>query len=358
MKTSPRRILRYDTVVIGGGQAGLAVGHHLAKHDIDFAILDGAQRVGDSWRNRWDSLRLFTPARYSGLPGMPFPDAPEHFPDKDQVADYLERYAERFELPVCLNTRVSALRREGPDFVLDTSDAQFVARNVVVATGPFQRARVPPMAKQLRTDIHQLHSHQYRNPFELPEGDVLVVGAGNSGAQIALELSAFRTVTLAGRDIARLPRTMLGGGIFRWVWPVFRRLDLGTRLGRRLRDRTSGGDPLIGIAPRDFVSHGIRRVGRVTEVRDGLPHAGDLEMSPRVVLWSTGYASDFGWIQLPTIQGNGVPRHERGVAQPPGLYFVGLRFLYRQSSALLGGVGEDAAFVAAEIAARGVLPPH
>jgi putative flavoprotein involved in K+ transport len=359
------RVLRYDTIVVGGGQAGLAVGHHLAERDIDFVILDGASRIGDSWRNRWDSLLLFTPARYSGLPGMPFPDAPGRFPDKDQVADYLERYAERFDLPVRASTHVTALRREGLDFVLDTRDARFTARNVVVATGPFQRPRVPAMAKQLRADVHQLHSHEYRSPFELPEGDVLVVGAGNSGAQIALELSRSRRVTLAGRDIARLPRTILGADVFRWVWPVFRRLHLGTRLGRRLRDRTSAGDPLIGIAPRDFTSHGIRRVGRVTEVRDGLPYAGDLELSARVVLWATGYSSDFGWIQLPTIHrnsGNGVPPHERGVAQPPGLYFVGLRFQHRQSSALLGGVGEDAAFIAsriaAEIADRGALPPH
>jgi len=352
------RVLRYDTIVIGGGQAGLAVGHHLAKRDIDFVILDGAPRVGDSWRHRWDSLRLFTPARYSGLPGMPFPAAPEHFPDKDQVADYLERYAERFDLPVRTSTHVSALRRGGADFVLDTSEAQFTARNVVVATGPFQRPRVPPMAKQLRADIHQLHSHAYRNPFELPEGDVLVVGAGNSGAQIALELSRSRMVTLAGRDIARLPRTLLGADIFRWVWPVFGRLHLGTRLGRRLRDRTRAGDPLIGGAPRDFAAHGIRRVGRVTEVRDGLPYAGDGVVSARVVLWATGYAPDVGWIQLPGTQGNGVPGHERGVAQPPGLYFVGLRFLYRQSSALLGGVGEDAAFIAADIAGRGAPGTH
>jgi len=346
------RVLRYDTVVIGGGQAGLAVGYHLAKHDVDSVILDASPRVGDIWRNRWDSLRLFTPARYSGLPGMPFPDSPDHFPDKDQVADYLERYAERFELPVRSDTQVTALRGDGPDFLIHTSDLTYSARNVVVATGPFQRPRVPATAGQLAPEIHQLHSSEYRSPFDLPEGDVLVAGAGNSGAQIALELSRFREVTLAGRDVARLPRRILGLDVFHWVWPLFRRLDLGTWLGRRLRDWTQANDPLIGIGPRDFESHGIRRVGRVTDVSDGRPSVSGVPMDVQVVIWATGFAPDFSWIELPTI-GREAPVHRRGVTDTPGLYFLGLSFLHRKSSALLGGVGDDAEFIAGHIARRG-----
>jgi putative flavoprotein involved in K+ transport len=347
------RVLGYDTVVIGGGQAGLAVGHHLAKHDVDFVILDANRRVGDSWRNRWDSLRLFTPARYCGLPGMSFPESPGHFPDKDQVADYLERYAERFELPVRSNTRVTQVRGVGNDFVVQTGHGAYRARNVVVATGPFQRPRLPTMAARLAPEIHQLHSHEYRNPFDLPEGDVLIVGAGNSGAQIALELSRFRDVTLAGRDVGRLPRRILGLDVFRWLWPVFRRLNLGTWLGRKLHARTKANDPLIGIRPKDFISHGVRRVGRVTDVREGRPRVSGMPVKVRVVIWATGFTPDFSWIALPTMGSEGAPAHWRGVTNTPGLYFVGLSYLYRKSSALLGGVAADAEFIASHIAGRG-----
>jgi putative flavoprotein involved in K+ transport len=312
-------------------------------------ILDANRRVGDSWRNRWDSLRLFTPARYSGLPGMSFPDSPGHFPDKDQVADYLERYVERFELPVRSDSRVTTLRADGPEFVIQTSYGTYRARNVVVATGPFQRPRVPAMAEQLAPEIHQLHSHEYRSPFDLPEGDVLVVGTGNSGAQIALELSRSRKVTLAGRDLGRLPRRILGLDVFQWLWPLFRQLNLGTWLGRRLRDRTKATDPLIGITRRDFESHGVRRVGRVTDVRDGLPCVSGVPINAQVILWATGFALDFSWIELPSIERNGAPFQRRGVTDTPGLYFVGLTFLYRKSSALLGGVGADAEFIASHI---------
>jgi putative flavoprotein involved in K+ transport len=347
------RILRYDTVVIGGGQAGLAVGYHLAKRDVDFVILDAGERVGDAWRHRWDSLRLFTPARYSGLPGVPFPDVPSHFPDKDQVADYLERYAERFDLPVRLNTRVQALLPDGADFTARIATAAFSARNVVVATGPFQRPRVPTIAARLGAQVQQLHSSEYRNPFDLPDGDVLIVGAGNSGAQIALELSRFRNVVLSGPDVAPLPRRILGLDVFQWLWPVFQRLHGGTWLGRQFLDRGPSADPLIGIAPEDFASHGIRRVGRITDVKDGFPAVSVEAIRAQVVIWATGFATDFSWIDLPTVDPVAGARHVRGVAETAGLYFVGLRSLHRRSSALLGGVGDDAEFIAAHIARRG-----
>lgn len=346
------RVTRYDTIVIGGGQAGLAVGYHLAKHDLDFVILDAGSRVGDSWRLRWDSLRLFTPARYSSLPGMAFPDVPAHMPDKDQVADYLERYAERFDLPVRSNTQVTSLAAVGNEFVLETNAGTFEAKHVVVATGPFQRPRVPEFATRLRTDIHQIHSSAYCNPFNLPPGDVLVVGAGNSGAQIALELSQVRNVALAGPETGYLPRTILGADVFHWLWPLFRHLHLGTWLGRRLRDRARSADPLIGITAADFAAHGVRRVGRVTEVRNGLPYASDGALDVKTVIWATGYVPDFSWIRIPVLDTGGAPRHARGVTTVAGLYFLGLRFQYRQSSALIGGVDADAQFVAGEIAAR------
>lgn len=347
-----KRVTWYDTIIVGGGQAGLAAGHHLATHDVDFVILDAGRRVGDSWRNRWDSLRLFTPARYSGLPGMRFPDSPGRFPDKDQVADYLARYTERFDLPVRSNTTATRLERDGSGFLLSTDDGVFAANNVIVATGPFQRPRVPEMAAELGTHVHQLHSRDYRGPFDLPDGPALVVGAGNSGSQIAMELSRSRSVTLAGREIGRLPRTVLGADLFHWAWPVFRRLHADTWMGRRLRRRTSAGDPLIGIAPSDLAAHGVRRVGRVTGVNQGLPHADGKPLEVATVVWATGFTQDFGWIELPVFEPGGSPRHRRGVTEVPGLYFLGLRFQYRQSSALIGGVGEDAAFIAADIARR------
>jgi putative flavoprotein involved in K+ transport len=353
MTSSFKRVERFDTIIIGAGQAGLAVGHHLASRDLDFVILDGAARLGDNWRRRWDSLRLFTPAAYSGLPGMHFPAPPSHLADKDEVADYLERYAERFDLPVRLDTRVDHLGWNGEHYVLRAGALQFEAHNVVVATGPFQRPRLPEVAKQLSGDIHQLHSSEYRNPFELPEGPVLVAGAGNSGAQIALELARFRKVWLAGRDTGHLPRRLLGRDLFDWIWPLMTRLTLDTRLGRRIRSKMRGGDALIGIPERSLADAGVVRLVKITEARNGLPVADGRPLEPRAIVWCTGFAPDYRWIELPILDQTGNLRHRRGVAiDAPGLYFVGLRFQHRMSSSLIGGVGADAAFIAEQVARR------
>ena len=269
------RVERYETIVVGAGQAGLAVGHELARRDADFAILTDERRVGDNWRRRWDSLRLFTPAARSGLPGMPFPAPPSHLPDKDDVADYLERYAERFDLPVRLGAGVASLDWDGERWVADAGGVRVEADSVVVATGAFQRPRVPAVAARLDPRIHQLHSSGYRNPWALPDGPALVVGAGNSGAQIALELAAHRPVWLAGRDTGHLPRRLLGRDLFEWLWPVMTRATVDTGLGRRLRERGRRGDALIGIPERLLRDAGVRRVGRLDEARDGRPVCGD-----------------------------------------------------------------------------------
>lgn len=354
-RTTPRtpgRVERYDTIVIGGGQAGLAVGHGLAMRDVDFAILDGGAEVGDSWRQRWDSLRLFTPAAYSGLPGMVFPAPPMHLPDKDQTADYLACYAERFDLPVRLRTRVLSLRWNGERYVANAGTVQCEADNVVVATGPFHRPRVPAVASRLSPDILQLHSNEYRNPFELPDGPVLVVGAGNSGAQIAMELAHDRKVWLAGRDTGHLPRRFLGRDLFDWIWPMLTRATLDTRAGRRIRARASrGGDALIGIPESSIAATGITRIGRIDGERGGMPMSGDRVIQPRVIVWCTGFTPDYQWIDLPATDASGNPRHVRGVAADhAGLYFAGLRFQHRMTSSLLGGVGADAEYVAERIA--------
>ncbi len=341
------RVEVYDTIVVGGGQAGLAAGFHLAQKDIDFLILDGNVRVGDSWRNRWDSLRLFTPARYSGLPGLPFPASPLDLPDKDQVGDYLERYAEHFDLPVRSGTRVKRLTLDDDRFVLQTDRVTYQANNVIVATGPFQRPRVPAIASQLPRAVQQFHSSEYRNPYQLPPGDVLVVGVGNSGAQIAMELAQTRRVWLAGHESGHLRRRFLGRDLYDWIWPIFTRFDANTMIGRRMKSRTGSTDPLIGIAPSDIQKSGVTRVGRLTEVRDGLPFFEDRALDPDVVIWCTGFTADYGWIDLPVFNDDGYPRHDRGVVdEAPGLYFLGLRFQHRRTSALIGGVGADAAHIA------------
>jgi putative flavoprotein involved in K+ transport len=348
------RVERYDTIVIGGGQAGLSVGYHLATRDLDFVILDAEARVGDTWRRRWDSLRLFTPARYSGLPGMPFPALATHLPDKDEVADYLERYAERFELPIRSSTRVDSVGWDGERYVVQAGALRFEAENVVVATGPFQRPSIPSVAERLAPTIHQLHSSAYKSPFDLPEGPALVVGAGNSGAQIALELAKFRKVWLAGRDTGHLPRRILGRDLFDWIWPVMRRATLDTRLGRRLRTRArAGGDSLIGIPEQSITDGGVVRVGRVMDERGGYPVCDGKVLTPSVIMWCTGFAPDYRWIEMPVLDESGYPRHRRGVVtDAPGLYFLGLRFQHRMTSSLVGGVGEDAAYVAEQVARR------
>jgi len=353
------RVERYETVVVGAGQSGLAVGYHLAARDIDFIILGDEQRVGDNWRKRWDSLRLFTPARYSGLPGMPFPATPSYLADKEEVADYLERYAERFELPVQLDTRVTGLSWNGGHFQLgtDRSAGLIEAENVIVATGAFQRPRIPAISARLSARIHQLHSSEYRNPFELPDGPALVVGAGNSGAQIALELAQSRKVWLAGRNTGHMPRRLLGRDIFDWLWPLMKRATTETRLGRRMRRSVeSSGDALIGIPEKALRDAGVTRVARLDNVSGGLPVCRDVVPDPRVIVWCTGFSPDYRWINLPVFGADGFPRHERGIVpDAPGLFFLGLRFQHRLNSSLIGGVGEDAAFIASMIARRSEL---
>jgi len=356
MPSTSTRVERYETVVIGAGQAGLAAGHHLATRDADFVILSAESRIGDNWRRRWDSLRLFTPARYSALPGMHFPAPPNHLADKDEVGDYLERYADHFDLPVRLDTRVQGVAWDGEHYLIDIGDDTTLleADNVIVATGAFQRPLIPGVAARLSCNIHQVHSSEYRSPFVLPDGPVLVVGAGNSGAQIALELSRYRKVWLAGRDTGHVPRSVLGRDIFRWIWPVMRRATLDTRLGRRMRARTrSGGDALIGIPEREIRNAGVLRVGRVEAERGGQPVCGGSVLEPQVVVWCTGFAPDYSWIDVPVFGSDGFPRHVRGVVpDAPGLFFLGLRFQHRMSSSLIGGVGDDAEFIANQVAQR------
>jgi putative flavoprotein involved in K+ transport len=350
-----------ETVVIGGSQAGLAVGYCLQRRGLPFVVVDENDRVGGAWRRRWDSLRLFTPARYDGLPGMPFPGASSAYPSKNEVADYLETYAREFALPIRTATKVERLSATGDRFEVFCGQEIFSARNVVVATGAFHNPSVPAFAAGLHRDIVQLHSSEYRNRSQLREGGVLVVGAGNSGAEISLELSRHHHIWLSGPDTGQEPTrpgTIPDRLITPLMWLLATRLTVSTRLGRKLRDHfldPPRGIPLGRVRRRDIAAARIERVGRTTGVRDGRPLLGDgrvLEASN--VIWCTGYTPDFSWIDLPLPStGRGWPIHDRGIVESvPGLYFVGLLFLYSLSSALLGGVGRDAEHIVAHIASR------
>jgi putative flavoprotein involved in K+ transport len=356
---------RFETVVIGGGQAGLSVGYHLATRGRPFVILDSSERIGDSWRKRWDSLRVFTPARYDGLPGWPFPAPAWSYPTKDEVADYLEAYAGRFDLPVQTGVRVDGLSREGDRYVVAAGDRRLEADSVVVALGAYQRPNVPAFAPELDPGIVQLHSSEYRNQSQLREGGVLVVGAANSGAEIAKESSAGHQTWLSGRHPGQEP-TRAGSKADRLLTPMFwfavsHVMTLKTPIGRKVRDRflhegMFRGIPLARVRNKDIAAAGIERVPRTMGERDGLPLLEDGRvLDVANVVWCTGFGQDFAWIDLPVFDEYGSPVHDRGVvASAPGLYFVGLVFLYALVSSLIGGVGRDAEYIVNHIAKREV----
>jgi putative flavoprotein involved in K+ transport len=351
---------RIQTVVIGGGQAGLSVGYHLAQRGLPFVILDAGARVGDSWRGRWDSLRLFTPARFDGLDGMPFPARGQAFPTKDEMADYLAVYAARFQLPVRSGVRVDGLSRNGTGFIVTAGDRRLEAENVVVAMSNYQQPAVPPFASQLRRDIVQLHAKDYRNPSQLQDGDVLIVGAGNSGADIAMEVARTRRTWLSGRHPGHIPFRIEGFAarhlLVRLVLRVLFHhvLTVRTPLGRKARPTVlAKGGPLIRVKPKELVAAGVQRVPRTAGVREGLPVLEDGRvLDVKNVIWCTGFEPGFSWIKLPVL-GPEEPLHASGVvAKEPGLFFVGLEFLYSLSSVMIHGVGRDAKRIADAIAAR------
>jgi putative flavoprotein involved in K+ transport len=352
-----------ETAIIGGGQAGLATAYFLKERGRSFVILDAGERVGDAWRTRWDSLRLFTPARFDRLPGLPFPGANWTFPTKDEMADYLEGYVQRFGLPVRTGVKVEQLSKEGDRFVITTGEGRSEADNVVVATGTCQIPKVPGFADDMRPDITQLHSKDYRSPSQLTDGNVLVVGVGNSGAEISMELSTIKQTLLAGKESGHIPvrhgslAARPGFRVFRFIG--HRVLTRGTPIGRKLAPKLfAHGDPLVRVRPKDLSAAGIERVPRVAGVEGGLPVLEDGRvLDVANVIWCTGFRSDFSWIDLPILGEDGEPIHDRGVVgSEPGLYFVGLAFQYSLSSEVLPGMARDHAFVANHIASRAPAP--
>ena len=356
-----------ETVIIGAGQAGLSTAYHLKQKGRDCVVIDRNQRIGDGWRQQWDSLRLYSPAKYDGLPGMPCPGKPSSFPSKDDLADYLASYAQRFDLPVRLGVRVSRLAGTVPDqgFVVETSTGPLSCDNVVVATGTFGRSpNVPDFAKELDPSILQLHSSEYRRPGQLRDGPVLVVGASHSGCDIAYEAAATRPTTLVGRDPGQIP-VPLESRRMRVAWPIImfmwrhvvtRRTPIGRKEMGHLRFH---GGPMLRVQRSDLEERGVvRNESRVERVKDGFPVLADgTVVDVANVVWATGFRQDFGWIDLPAFGEDGWPTEYRGVCDDaPGLFFCGLSFQYAFSSMLVGGCGRDAEYVARRIAARAPRP--
>ena len=343
---------RNDVVVVGGGQAGLAIGYYLARQGRRFVILEATSEPAASWRARWDSLTLFTPARYDGLPGLAFPGDPDRYPRRDEVVEYLAGYARHFDLPVELDSRVCAVRENGRGYVVELADRTVETDQVVIATGPFQVPFVPAIANELESEVVQMHSTEYRNPDQLPPGPVLVVGGGNTGFQIAAELSASREVHLSiGSRQMPLPQRVLGRDLFRWLDATgLMRKTVDSRLGQRMKDR----DTLIGSRSRALRRrHSVAIHGRAVDARGAtVTFADGPEISPSSVIWATGFRLDHSWIDAPVFDGDGVLEHTRGVTAAPGLYFLGLLWQYTRGSALIGWVKDDAEHLAQRIEAH------
>jgi putative flavoprotein involved in K+ transport len=357
MSNGPREHI--DTLVIGGGQAGLAVGYHLTEAGKEFLILDANARTGDAWRNRWDSLRLFTPNRFNSLPGLEIPGEDWGFPTKNETADYLESYARHFELPIRHGVRVGRLIREGGRFVATAGELEIEAEQVVVAMANFQQPKLPGFASELDARIVQVHAADYKNPDQLRDGDVLIVGRGNSGAEIGMDLIGNRRVWLSGRSTGQMPfrPEALSGRILmpRARFVMTRVLTTSTPIGRKVRPKfIASGSPLLRVKKKDLRSAGVVDVPRTVGVVDGYPKLEDGRvLDVANVVWCTGFDPGFSWINLPIFDDAGQVAHYRGVAdEVPGLYFVGLKFLHSALSDTLSIVGRDAGYVVDRIVER------
>jgi putative flavoprotein involved in K+ transport len=341
-------VKRTKVIVVGGGQAGLTAGYYLSQARIPFLILDAEARVGESWRRRWDSLELFTSARYSALPDLPFPGDPDHYPGKDEVGDYLENYARTFELPIRHESRATSVERSDGGYRIATQSSEYEATQVIISTGAYQRPRVPPLSTKLSDEVTQLHSSDYHNPEQLAADEVLVVGAANSGAQIAEDLATTHRVHLSkGAKIPRLPRRVLGKSVHFY----------GDHLGLiaapldSWRGRTQRGDLLIGTSLRQLKRHhGVDLCGRTVDAHGrtvNFDDGGELEVT--TLIWATGFHSDYSWVHVSVFDAQGLPIHRRGVTDAPGLFFLGIKNQYSRGSSLIGWVKHDAAFIVDQV---------
>ena len=340
-----------EVAVIGGGQAGLAIGYYLGQHGRRFVIFERASEIAPAWRERWDSLTLFTSRRYSALPALPLPGDPDGYPTRDEVIAYLERYVETFDLAVKRNSEVTALEQEDDgQFRLELNGRTIIADQVVVATGPFQKPFVPKLAEELAADVFRTHAVGYRRAGDVPQGTVLVVGGGNTGFQLAKELSATHKVVLSiGSRQKPLPQRLLGRDLFWWLTKTHLiNKTVESRLGRKLGMR----DTLIGSSPREMTERfGVELKPRLVDAEGRRVRFEDgSEIEVDAVIWATGYRPDYSWIKLPIVDEDGRLRHRRGVTELPGLYFLGLTWQYTRGSALIGFIKADAEFIAEKLA--------
>ncbi len=339
-----------EVAIIGAGQAGLSAGYYLMQQKRNVVILEQASQVGQAWRDRWDSLKLITPIPYNNLPGLPFPAGSNPFPTRQDMIAYLEQYAQTFSLPIRYNQSVKALKSTAQGYAIETNTTTLEAKQVIVATGAYQKPFIPAFAASLPAKVLQIHSSQYRNPEQLLTGDVLVVGGRNSGAQIARELSASHKVYLSVGTTPGLPRTILGRDLFWWLNTLkVTRIEVSSRLGQRLSQRP---DMLVGINLQTLAKENdIVFLGRAEDVKaNQLRFASGEMIAFNTIIWATGFRPNYTWIQVPIFDSQGSPIHQRGITNAPGLYFLGLRWQNRLTSSLIGGVGEDAAFIASDIA--------
>jgi putative flavoprotein involved in K+ transport len=350
---------QYENVIIGGGQAGLATAYQLTRRHVPCVILDENDKVGAAWRKRWDSLRLFTPGRYDSLPGMPYPGPTGSYPGKDDFADYLQAYASRFGFPIRTGVKVVRVSADGDHYSIETNEELITAHNVVVATGAFHHPRIPGFAHNLDNKLVQMHSSEYQTPSQVGEGPVLVVGAGQSGAEIALDLARDHKVWLSGRDTGEEPvvRGTLTGRLITpiLVFAATKVINVANPLGRKLRKHffyPPRGIPRAGGTKKLLHKAGVEWVARTTGTDDGYPQLEDGQvMKVSNVIWCTGFVTDYSWIDLPIFNEYGYPVHKRGVLNAqPGLYFIGMPFQRTLSSALILGVGRDAGYIAKHIA--------
>ncbi len=347
----------YNTIIIGAGQAGLSAGYYLKKLGLEFVILTKDSRIGDNWRKRWDSLRLFTPVFFNHLPGMNFPsDNPDYLPDKNETADFLEIYCRHFNLPVLFNREAFNLEMKNNLFCVETNSGNYIAHNVIVATGSFQNPHIPDFAKDINGSIFQIHSSRYTNPGQLNKGGVLVVGAGSSGLQIAAEIaeqsSPGREVWLSGPDTGTFPRQILGIDIYHILAPTVFHVPLKSFPGRIIKSVSyRHGDLVLKPTYKKTIKAGVKRVGRTVRAEHGFPVIeNNIQLKVGNVIWCTGFRHNFDWIKLDIFDDKGRPVHNRGVINKmPGIYFLGLHFQHTLSSSLLGGVRKDAEFITSRL---------
>jgi putative flavoprotein involved in K+ transport len=341
---------RREVIVVGGGQAGLAIGYFLARQGRDFVILEAAEEPAAAWRERWDSLKLFTPVRHNSLPGLTFPGEPGSYPGRDDVAAYLTEYVRRFDLPVQLGSCVRSIRKANGGYSVQLDGRTYEAQQVVVAIGPFQVPFTPAIAQRLDPEVVQLHSTAYRSPETLSTGSpVLVAGGGNTGFQIAAELAGSREVHLSiGSRQTPLPQRIVGRDLFWYLEATgLIRKSTETRIGRRL----AGRDTLIGSSPRALRrQHGVQLHNRAIDAAGSTVRFADgTQLDVASVVWATGFRVDHSFVDVPVFDTDGRLVHRRGVTASPGLYFLGLSWQHTRGSALLGWVKDDAEFIAQQI---------